>query len=235
MGEMINNIAHQWRQPLNTLGLMIQQTQMLYEYEELSTEFMQKNTSSSMKLIEHMSQTIDDFRDYFKPENKMAAFKVSKVISNTIAIVEGSFMHEKVAIEIIQTSDPVIYGYQNEFAQSLLNIINNAKDALIERSIEHPKVRITVNGENELAVVAISDNAGGIPEDIMPRIFEPYFTTKGPQKGTGIGLYMTKTIIENKMGGRLTVQNTGLGAEFRIEVRHETGNHDENTAFDTAC
>ena len=218
MGEMINNIAHQWRQPLNTLGLSIQQLQMHYEFDELTMEIMRRCVGDSMKLIQHMSQTIDDFRNYFKPEQSKVQFKVSTVISSTISIVEGSFKHENVAIEVDDTQDPVVYGYQNEFAQSILNILNNAKDALTERKIKQPEVRIAVSNDGGRAVVTISDNAGGVPDEIMANIFDPYFTTKGSQKGTGLGLYMTKSIIEKKMGGTLTVRNIEGGAEFRIAV-----------------
>jgi PAS domain S-box-containing protein len=218
MGEMINNIAHQWRQPLNTLGLTIQALQMHHEFEELTKELMAQSVNSSMALIQHMSQTIDDFRNYFKPEQAMVDFRVSKVISSTLAIIEGSFKHENVVVEVEGLEDPAVHGYRNEFAQSLLNILNNARDALTDRKIDQPRVRIAVSLEKGRAVVTISDNAGGIPEEIMPRIFEPYFTTKGSQKGTGLGLYMTRNIIENKMGGSLTVRNTAEGAEFRIAV-----------------
>jgi PAS domain S-box-containing protein len=218
MGEMINNIAHQWRQPLNTLGLTIQAIQMHHEFEELTKEVMEQSVRTSMTLIQHMSQTIDDFRNYFKPEQTMVDFRVSQVISSTLAIIEGSFKHENVAVEVAEKDDPVVYGYRNEFAQSLLNILNNAKDALTERKVDQPWVRIAVSGDSGRAVVTISDNAGGIPEEILPRIFEPYFTTKGPQKGTGLGLYMTRNIIEKKMGGSLTARNTEEGAEFRIAV-----------------
>ena len=218
MGEMINNIAHQWRQPLNALGLSIQQLQMHYEFEELTHDIMRSSVGDSMQLIQHMSQTIDDFRDYFKPEKSMLKFKVSTVIFSTMSIVEGSFKHDNIAIEVINIHDPVVFGYKNEFAQSIFNILNNAKDALTEHKIKHPKVRIVISSENGRAVVTISDNAGGVPEETMPNIFDPYFTTKDAQKGTGLGLYMTKSIIEKKMGGTLTVRNIEGGAEFRIAV-----------------
>jgi len=218
MGEMINNIAHQWRQPLNTLGLTIQAVQMHHEFDELTKEVMEQSVRTSMTLIQHMSQTIDDFRNYFKPEQTMVDFRVSQVISSTLAIIEGSFKHENVAVEVAERDDPVVYGYRNEFAQSLLNILNNARDALTERKVDQPRVRIAVSGESGRAVVTISDNAGGIPEAILARVFDPYFTTKPSEKGTGLGLYMTRNIIEKKMGGSLTVRNTEEGAEFRIAV-----------------
>lgn len=191
---------------------------MLYEYEELTKETIDATTNNSMRLIRHMSQTIEAFRNYFKPEKEMASFSVNTALANTLAIIAGSFKHENISIEVDYAADPVVYGYQNEFAQSLLNILNNSKDAIKEKGIAEPKVCIAIERNNDKAVVTISDNAGGVPEEILPKIFDPYFSTKGPHNGTGIGLYMAKSIIEKKMGGTLTVHNTGVGAQFRIEV-----------------
>lgn len=218
MGEMIGNIAHQWRQPLNTLGLMIQQLLLYYDLSEFTREFLEKNVSSSMELIQHMSKTIDDFRNYFRPDREKIDFKVSEAIENSLSLLEGSLQIPQISIEFVTKDDPVICGYQNEFAQVLLNVLINARDALIEREIDDPRVTITIHSEGRCAVVTVADNAGGIPDEIMGKIFDPYFTTKGPQQGTGVGLFMSKAIIEKNMGGRLTVRNIANGAEFRIEV-----------------
>jgi PAS domain S-box-containing protein len=220
MGEMIGNIAHQWRQPLNALGLTVQQLLLEYDLGEFTREFLDHNVASSMELIKHMSRTIDDFRNYFRPEKSMVEFKVAEAIANTLSLMEGSLQNPQIGVEIIAKDDPVIHGYRNEFAQVLLNILNNARDALTETEIDYPMVTITISSENGCAVVTVADNAGGVPEEIMGKIFDPYFTTKGPQKGTGVGLFMSKTIIENNMGGRLSVRNIANGAEFRIEVCH---------------
>ena len=139
-------------------------------------------------------------------------------MQNTLSLIEDSFKNQHIGIEVVAKDDPVIHGYRNEFAQVLLNILNNARDALTERDIDDPRVTITICSEGDRAVVTIADNAGGIPEEIMGKIFDPYFTTKGPQAGTGVGLFMSKTIIEKNMGGRLTARNIANGAEFRIEV-----------------
>jgi signal transduction histidine kinase len=123
-----------------------------------------------------------------------------------------------IAIETRAMGDPVIHGYPNEFSQVLINILLNARDAIEERKVDNPRVTITIDTKDDKAVVIIADNAGGIPEEIMDKIFDPYFTTRGPDKGTGLGLFMSKIIIEKNMNGALTVRNTGEGAEFRIEV-----------------
>jgi PAS domain S-box-containing protein len=218
MGEMISNIAHQWRQPLNALGLTIQQLALFYEIGELNKEYIENVVSSSMEIIQHMSRTIDDFRNYFKPDKEKVEFRLSEVIANALSLVDASFKKQHIGIELVAKDDHVIHGYRNEFTQVLLNILNNARDALTERGSEDPRVTITICSEEGRVVVIIADNAGGIPEEILDRIFDPYFTTKGPQAGTGIGLFMSKTIIEKNMGGMLTVRNTDNGAEFRIEV-----------------
>jgi PAS domain S-box-containing protein len=218
LGEMIGNIAHQWRQPLNSLGLLVQQAPLYYSLGEVDQAYLEKTARKSMELIEHMSQTIDDFRNFFKPNKKKVAFSVREEVTKTISLMEGSFQGQKLELRFEEDADPVIQGYPNEFSQVLLNILINARDALLERRVAAPQVVITVGTEGGRAVVTVADNAGGIPEEIMSKIFDPYFTTKGPQAGTGVGLFMSKTIIEKNMGGRLTVRNTETGAEFRIEV-----------------
>jgi PAS domain S-box-containing protein len=218
MGEMIGNIAHQWRQPLNALGLIIQQTVLFYDLGELSSEVLNKNASQSRELIKHMSQTIDDFRNYFRPDKEKVQFNLSESIADTLSLINASFKNQDIDIELIVKNDSVIYGYRNEYAQVLLNILNNARDVLTERGTVDPRVTITIGSDGGRAIVTIADNAGGISEEIMDKIFDPYFTTKGPQLGTGLGLFMSKSIIEKNMGGRLSVCNIAHGAEFRIEV-----------------
>jgi len=218
MGEMIGNIAHQWRQPLNALGLTVQQLRVYYDLGELNRDCLDKSVLQSMELIRHMSRTIDDFRNYFRPDKEKAEFNLSESIADTLSLVNASFKDQHIDIEVVAKKDSAMFGYRNEFAQVILNILNNAREALTERKIVDPRVTITIDTEGERAVVIIADNAGGIPEEIMGKIFDPYFTTKDLQRGTGVGLFMSKSIIEKNMGGRLTARNTGDGAEFRIEV-----------------
>ena len=218
MGEMINNIAHQWRQPLNALGLRIQQLPLFYDSAEFSKEFFEENTEKSMALIQHMSQTIDGFRDFFRSDKEAITFDVNQIIGQTITLIKKSFEEQQICIALQTEGDPKAFGYPNEYAQVLLNILINARDALIEHTIDDARISLNVFAEGNGSVVTITDNAGGIADEIIDRLFDPYFTTKGPDKGTGIGLYMSKTIIEKNMGGRLTVRNTEDGAEFRIKV-----------------
>lgn len=218
MGEMISNIAHQWRQPLNTLGLVVQQAPLFYDSSEFSREFLETNTAKAMELIQHMSQTIDDFRNFFRADKEMVTFGVNQVIEKVISFVEKSFMDQQISIVFEAKGDPEVNGYPNEYSQVMLNILMNARDALVNHDFAGATISILSFAEGDKTVVTIGDNAGGIADEILDKIFDPYFTTKGPDKGTGIGLFMSKTIIEKNMGGSLTVQNTGNGAEFRIET-----------------
>jgi len=218
MGEMINNIAHQWRQPLNVLGLVLQQMQLFYQLDSFSAEYLDSSVNKSMGLINHMSQTIDDFRNFFKPDKEKVDFAAHEVVARTVALVEDGFKCQQISIVLQASANPLIHGFPNEYCQVLLNILMNAKDALLESRPEEARVTLTVSQEGDRAVVTIADNAGGIPQEILPRIFEPYFTTKGPDRGTGVGLFMSKIIIEKNMGGRLTALNLAQGAQFRVEV-----------------
>lgn len=218
MGEMINNIAHQWRQPLNILGLIIQQLPLLYESVEARRVLLDDTAKNCMSLILHMSETINDFRSFFRPDKKSTPFNVSRSVKQTVDLIAQGFKHEHISISIHQDSDPTITGYPNEYAQVLLNILMNARDALLGLHVADALISIRIFSEGDASVVTITDNAGGITGEIIDRIFDPYFTTKGPDKGTGIGLFMSKTIIEKNMAGKLTVSNTSNGAEFRIRI-----------------
>jgi C4-dicarboxylate-specific signal transduction histidine kinase len=218
MGEMIGNIAHQWRQPLNTLGLHIQKLELFYELGSFSKELLTDTVGESMLLIDHMSQTIDDFRDFFRPEKEKTNFNVNEVIRKTMTLVEDSLKSQMISVDIETEDDAQVNGYPNEYSQVIVNILMNARDAFYERKIDDGRIAIKTFADDGKAVVTITDNAGGIPGEIIEKIFDPYFSTKGPDKGTGIGLNMAKNIIETNMNGRLTARNTGDGAEFKIET-----------------
>jgi PAS domain S-box-containing protein len=219
MGEMIGNIAHQWRQPLNTLGLIIQELPMSYDAGMLTSEDLEASVSKAKQVIYHMSQTIDDFRNFFRPDKEKVPFNVNDIVARTVSLIDGSLREQRIKIEISAQEAISIHGYPNEYSQVILNILINARDAFAERKADGPRiVLVRLFREDDKAVLTITDNAGGIAAEIMEKIFEPYFTTKGPDKGTGVGLFMSKTIIEKNMGGRLSACNSGNGTEFRIEV-----------------
>ena len=218
MGEMIANIAHQWRQPLNTLGLIVQELPTYYEQGIFNKEYLDTSVARAMKVINYMSQTIDGFRNFFGPDKETQRFRAMDVLEQTLTILQGAFAAAKVEIDLQADPEAQVVGIPNEYAQVLLNILMNAKDALVERKTEHPRVDVRLFVQEGKTVITIEDNAGGIPQGIIEKVFDPYFTTKGPDKGTGIGLFMSKAIVEKNMKGALTVINTAEGARFRIEV-----------------
>ncbi|MFY4795830.1 ATP-binding protein [Aliarcobacter butzleri] len=219
MGEMIGNIAHQWRQPLNALGLVLQNLKFSYDMGELDEKMMDKSINKADMLTKNMSKTIDDFRNFFKPNKSKEKFGINQNINKAIELVESTFEHHNIKLEKNFSSDELeFHGFPNEFSQVILNILTNAKDAIIENKILNPLVIVETKIENDNICISIKDNANGIDENIVNKIFEPYFTTKDEGKGTGIGLYMSKIIIENNMNGKIEVYNLEKGANFIIKL-----------------
>jgi signal transduction histidine kinase/ActR/RegA family two-component response regulator len=223
MGEMIGAIAHQWRQPLNALGVIVQDMQDAFNFGELNNDYITKSVQDSMDQIQYMSQTIDDFRNFFKTSKTMTSFSVLKAAETVLKMTNSFFYSNNIKIikEIEVDKTLEINGFQNEFMQVLINIFNNAKDAVIQAKTDGKigkndgQVWLKILNNNGVNIV-VSDNGGGIPPEIIGKIFEPYFTTKEERMGTGIGLHMAKVIIETHMNGRLVVENTDVGAQFKI-------------------
>ncbi len=219
MGEMIGNIAHQWRQPLNTLGLLTQKMKLYHSRGLLDTEKLNESLDKSMELIKGMSSTIDDFRDFFNPSKTGEKFLVEEAVEKAYSIVGPSFENHQITYTLeVRRPGLSIVGLSNEFSQVIINLLNNAKDALLEKGIVSGGITVTIYEENGMVCVDVCDNAGGIPEAILTKIFDPYFTTKEEGKGTGIGLYMSKMIIEEHMNGRLNAENVNDGVCFTIKI-----------------
>ena len=218
MGEMLGNISHQWRQPLNVLGLTFQELGLAYKHGNFSPELLYGNLAKAMEIIQHMSQTINVFQDYLKPNKEKSLFDVNQIIAKTVSLIEDNFKNQGIAIDIVATGEPQINGFPNEYGQVLLNLLMNARDTFQERAVAEARITVCSWVEGERAVTTITDNAGGIKEEILDKIFDAYFTTKELGKGIGVGLFMSKNIIEKNMGGRLSVRNVNGGAEFKIEV-----------------
>jgi len=222
MGEMIGNISHQWRQPLNALGLILQKLALFQSRGMLDAKHLDASIEKGMNLINSMSATIDDFRDFFNPNKEKENFSVNASIAKAYTIVESAFDNASIEYRLETDSDIEIYGYMNEFSQVMLNLLNNAKDALNEKNIASGHVVVRVKKYEDKIEVTVEDNAGGIPAEVADKIFDPYFTTKEEGKGTGIGLYMSKIIIEEHMDGRFDFYNTADGACFRIRLQEST-------------
>jgi signal transduction histidine kinase len=219
MGKMMSIIAHQWKQPLNVISLIVQDVVMSYEDGTLNTaDALEKLESTVDEQISFMAETINDFRNYFKPSKEKREFTVSEAVSEVTRLLSAKMKKHNIEIDCIKDDKILIFGVINEFKQVVLNIINNAIDAIEEKSISEGKIGVTIEAKTDIVVVKISDNAGGILEELLPdRLFQSYITTKG-ESGTGIGLEISKKIIESNMGGSLYAHNIESGAEFVIEL-----------------
>jgi len=221
MGEMIGNIAHQWRQPLNILSALNLGLCLKHKRDKLTLEEIQKFKKKSNTIIQGMSATIDDFTNFFKPNKIQENFKIDDAVNSALKFVSDSYIENN--IEVFYTANPTIEinSYKNELIQVLLNIFNNSKDAVIEKGIKKAQLTIRIFDSTENIVIEIQDNAGGIDFNIIHRIFEPYFTTKFKSQGTGIGLYMSKMIIEKSMKGSLSSENRDDGLLSIIKIKKE--------------
>lgn len=219
MGEMMVNISHQWRQPLNLIGLIIQELAFEYRQRTLTWEKMKEGTGKAMQILNDMSQTINDFATYFSPDRARVKFSTKEVVEKALYLLEAELKELQIKVEVLsEDAECYVHGFRNEYMQVVVNVLMNARDVLRERNVPTPQIGIRIFCDHGHSVVIVTDNGGGIAPEVFDKIFDPYFTTKGPEQGTGIGLFMSKNIIEKSMGGTLTVKNGEEGAEFRIEV-----------------
>ena len=208
MGEMVGNIAHQWRQPLNAIVLIIQSFQMKKMLGKLDDEFIDSQVDEGIKLATSMSKTIDDFRNFFKPNKIEEYFSVKKTIEESMSLVGHYYEKLDINMNLVCENDFETLGYPNEFSQVMMNLFSNAKDILKDKE-RNRNIEIVVNIDEDKkeGVISVIDNGGGISEEVQNRMFEPYFTTKHQSSGTGIGLYMSKEIIEKQMNGSIWSEN----------------------------
>jgi DNA-binding response OmpR family regulator len=216
MGEMIGIIAHQWKQPLNSISLLNQNLLFSYKTDQLTEDVVDTTAKKITENLSFMSTTIDNFRNFFKPNKDKTEFFIHECIKSTLNILYAPFKKYRIDIEIIG-EDIKLNTYKSELQQVLLNIISNAKDVLVEKKVKEPKILVIVNDSEDKIFVDIEDNGGGISEDIKDKIFDIYFSTKG-DNGTGIGLYMVKMIIDESIKGKISVSNTQDGAKFTLEI-----------------
>lgn len=222
MGNMIGNIAHQWRQPLSEINAILMLIQVRQKFEDFDEVFLTQKINECNKITAYMSNTISDFQNFFKPSKAKELFNINEACTRASAILHASLKYHSIVFAFSEADEIKVLGYPNEFAQALLNILSNAKDVLIDRQIEAPYIKMSVKNGEKFTLIKIEDNGGGIVPEHLDRIFEPYFTTKHAKQGTGIGLYMTKMIIENSMNGIIAVKNTEEGVLFTIKLRHST-------------
>ncbi|MGE4318484.1 MAG: PAS domain S-box protein [Deferribacterales bacterium] len=241
MGKMLNAVAHHWRQPINALGLMIQEVGELYEDDRITPEFIDYFTSTAMRVVSQMSSTIDQFKTFYTPESKKSEFEVFSTISELINLIKIQMYRNNINLEMgcschqsqaacdegfilpdCGNRHTVISGYEEELKQVIMNIVDNAAESIAVRYGQdktHPgQITIYIVTTPENITVTVEDNGRGIPEEAAEKIFEPYFTTKKDAKSTGLGLFMSKVIIEDHFRGSMKAENTGNGARIIITL-----------------
>lgn len=218
LGEMISNIAHQWRQPLSQLSALLITLKLKYAMHKLDQKSMETKCAEAENIVEYMSHTIDDFRNFFMPNKDQKAFSIQKSVEEVLRIIGKSITNQHIAIEVHIEEDAQILGYKSEYEQVILNLLSNAKDAIISSGTPKGKITILLEKTAHAVRLIVKDNGGGITIHPIEKIFEPYVSTKEQNEGTGIGLYMAKLIIEKSMKGKLEARNENGGAIFTIEI-----------------
>lgn len=241
MGLMINAIAHQWRQPINALGLYIQDIVMEAELGGLQSEYLEDFRQNTMKLITNLSDTIDDFRTFYKPDKEKANFEIIHAVTELLRLINVQITSKQIDISVkcscrhksyecvnsflnapCEYRETRVYGFPGEFKQVFMNVLYNAiysiKENIAKGKVHRGRLDIVIEAKDEFVGLSITDNGTGIPEDVLAKVFDPYFTTKDEGMGTGLGLYMSKLIIEEHMKGSITAQNNDVGAMFTIRI-----------------
>lgn len=222
IGEMIANIAHQWRQPLNVLSLAVYDIADAYDYGELDKKYIENTVEEMNRVIQEMSKTIDDFRNYFKPDKDKIHFKISRIINNSISFLSPYFDAENVRINKDTPTNITLYGYAGQMEQVITSLLKNAIDSLSNYYEGEREIFIKAQrSENESCIIQVFNNGWSIPEENYSRLFDPYFTTKPEGKGLGLGLYVAKIIIEKNMGGTISFKNTSDGVVFEVQIPYE--------------
>jgi PAS domain S-box-containing protein len=218
LGELLDHIAHQWKQPLSAISLVTSDLKESCMHGGLPREAVSDTADCIVSLVQDMSQMVNVFRDFYRPDKEMAMFRVKDSIERAITFVNPALRFDSIVIELDADPDLAVVGYSKEYAQVILNILSNAREVFAERNVEKPIVKIRAFNENDKAIVTITDNGGGISDNIIGKVFDLYFTTKESRGGSGVGLHMSRNIIEKNMGGELSVRNVDDGAQFRIEL-----------------
>ncbi|MCU7834778.1 MAG: DUF3365 domain-containing protein [gamma proteobacterium symbiont of Taylorina sp.] len=218
MGEMIAMIAHQWRQPITVIAMGANNMLADVELENVSDKSIKDQSYSILKQTEYLSTTIDDFRNFFRPDREKDEVRLEQVMYEAEKIIGKSLEHSNIKLTIRHSNGYIVKTYSRELLQVYINLLKNAKEALVDNVIENGWIDVLIADDNEHVITTICDNGGGIDTAIIDRIFDPYFTTKGETIGTGLGLYMSKTIVEKHLQGSLEVANKEKGVCFKIAI-----------------
>lgn len=218
MGEMISMIAHQWRQPLACVSSILSRIKLKNNMNKVDKEFLNTVLDEMNDYIQYMSNTIDDFRNFFSIDTKKELTSLPEIVLNVQKLINKSFDSQNINIEIQNSELTKRYLFKNELVQIVLNILNNSRDAFLERNIQNPQIKISFSENNEFQNIFIEDNAKGIDEKIISNIFDPYFSTKNQKNGSGLGLYICKSILEKDNQGTIKVENKKDGVLFSIVI-----------------
>lgn len=222
MGEMIGNVAHQWRQPLSELGIILYKLKKVFKKADQNEVFDVEFTQSyeeSKKVIQKMSDTIEDFRNFFNPHRPKEVFSIDDVLHEAMIMLMGTLKRHEIRIEIDFEENIKIKGFLSEFSQVIINLLNNSKDAFNKKALDKRVINLEIKKfDDNYAIITFQDNAGGIDKGIIDKIFEPYFTTKHASMGTGLGLYMSRMIVQNSMKGTIEAENCDDGVCFHIKI-----------------
>lgn len=227
MGEMIGMIAHQWRQPLTGIGMTVDNLKLDIELETIDEKVWSDNLESIKKQVLYLSHTVDDFRNFFKPNQTAQEVNLSQLMEDSLNIIHSALSKNGVKVYKIYEDEILVKTFRNDMMQVILNLLKNANDAFSERNIKDGEIKIGMYRSRSGFEIEVSDNAGGVSDDIVEKIFDPYFSTKDEKNGTGLGLYMSKMIVEDHLGGRLELITDDDGTSFVIKVKdmeNEDGN-----------
>lgn len=219
MGEMIGMIAHQWRQPITVIGMDANNMIMDIELGEFNENSAKEYCNGIVDQVQHLSKTIDDFRNYFKPDKERHKVTIPDILEQTYSIIKNSLVNNNIELKKSYKSESKVDIYPRELMQVFVNIIHNAKDSLLLNHIDNALIEIKVYENKSYVTIDIYDNGGGIDEKVLPKIFDPYFSTKDEKNGTGLGLYMCKMIIENHLHGTIEAFNADNGACIRVMLK----------------
>ncbi len=221
MGEMISMIAHQWRQPISIIAMWANNITADIDMDAVDHENFKRYANKITIQTEQLSHTIDDFRNFFRPDKEKENVVLKDVMEECLGVIGKSLENHNIEVEKIYMSDTVLLIYSRELMHVYINIIKNAKDILVQKKIKTGKIKIVIDEDLDSVITKIYDNGGGVDIDIINKIFEPYFTTKDVKIGTGLGLYMSKTIVEKHLHGELSVENINDGACFIVKLPKE--------------
>ena len=228
-GEMISMIAHQWRQPLAALSAILANIVDGYKYNELTDEYIEKTSKQANSILNQLSKTIDDFRRFFKPDGEKKDFCICEVSHEAVGLIFPELASRRIAVylnkKILEAMNDnvcesrfTVNGFRNEFVQVLIAVLQNCYEAIEKNGQKEGRIHMDIEQKEKTHILTIKDNGGGIKEELIGQIFDPYFSTKMEKNGTGMGLYMAKTVIEKTMNGQISIYNTHEGAAFCIEL-----------------